>query len=121
MVRGVTQLQDRIDIGGVVGLGRDDVLGAIRHGRDRIDQKAMRGGDRLVALLEIGVGEQIEDLVRAGAADDAGGIEPVGAADRLAQHPRGAFRIIFQMRRRLPCRPRSPSATARTASRSPTA
>ena len=47
--------------------------------------------------LEIGVGEQIEDLVRAGAADDAVGIEPEGAADRLAQHARGAFRIVLEM------------------------
>ena len=53
------------------------------------------------ALAQIGVRQEIEDFVRAGAADDAVGVEPVGAADRLAQHPRGAFRIVLQMRR--PC------------------
>src|SRR6202043_3092925 len=36
--------------------------------------------------------------VGAGAADDAVGIEPEGAADRLAQHARGALRIVLQMR-----------------------
>ena len=115
------QLEDRIDVGGEVGLGRDDVDGAVRHRRDRIDQKAVGGRDRLVAVAEIGVRQQIEDLVGAGAADDAVGIEPEGAADRLAQHPRGAFRIVLQMRGHASCRPRSPSATGRTASRWPTA
>ena len=93
--------EDGVDVGGEVGFGRDDVLGAVRHGGDRVHQKTVRGGDRLVALAEIGVRQQIEDFVRAGAADDAVGIEPVGAADRLAQHPRSAFRIVFEMRRRL--------------------
>src|SRR4029450_6976887 len=37
------------------------------------------------------------DLIRARAADDAVGVETEGAADRLAQHPRGAFRIVLQM------------------------
>ena len=93
--------KDRIDIGGEVGLGRDDVLGAVRHGCDRVHQEAVGGGDRLIALAEIGVRQQIEDFVRARAADDAVGVEAVGAADRLAQHPRGAFRIVFEMRSRL--------------------
>src|SRR4029079_16148307 len=78
-------------------LGRDDVFGAVRHRRDRVDQKTMGGGDRLVALFEIGMRQQIEDLVRAGAADDAVRIEPEGAADRLAQDAGCAFRIILQM------------------------
>src|SRR3981081_2727776 len=45
--------------------------------------------------------QQIQNLVGAGAANDAVGIEPEGAADRLAQHARRTFRIILQMRRRL--------------------
>ena len=93
--------EDRVDVGGEFGLGRDDVFGAVRHGGDRVHQEAVGGGDRLVAVAQIGVRQQIEDFVRAGAADDAVGIEPVGAADRLAQHPRGAFRIVLQMRGRL--------------------
>ena len=93
------QFQDRIDVGGEIGLGRDHVDGAVGLGRDRIHQKAVGGGDRLVAMAEIDVRQQIEDFVGAGAADDAVGIEPEGAADRLAQHARGSFRIILQMRR----------------------
>ena len=37
-------------------------------------------------MAEIGVGQKVEDLIRAGAADDAVGIETERAADRLAQH-----------------------------------
>ena len=48
-------------------------------------------------MAEIGVRQQVEDFVGAGAANDAVGIEPEGAADRLAQHARGAFRIVLQM------------------------
>ena len=77
-------LQDRVDIAGEFGFRGDHIGGAVRHGRDRIDQKAVRGRDRLVTVAEIGVGEQVEDLVRAGAADDAVGIEPEGAPDRFA-------------------------------------
>ena len=91
------QFQDRVDVGGEIGLGRDDVDGAVRPGRDRVHQEAVGGGDRLVAMAEIGVREQIEDFVRTGAADDAVGIEPEGAADRLAQHARSAFRIVLEV------------------------
>ena len=57
----------------------------------------MRGVDRLVAVGEIGARQQIEQIVGAGAADDAGGIEPERAADRLAQLGRRAVRIILEM------------------------
>ena len=93
------QFEDRIDVGGEIGLGRDHVDGAVRHRRDRIDQKAVGGRDRLVAAAQIGVRQQVEDFVGAGAADDPIRVEPEGAADRLAQHARGAFRIVLQMRR----------------------
>ena len=56
-------LKDRIDVGGVIDLRRDDVGRAVCHGRDRIHQKAVRGRNRLVAVAEIGVREQIEDFV----------------------------------------------------------
>ncbi len=91
--------EDRVDVGGEIGFGRDDVPGAVRHRRDRVDQETVGGRNRLVAMGEIGVREQIEDFVRAGAADDAVRVESEGAADRLAQHPRCALRIILQMRR----------------------
>ena len=48
------------------------------------------------------MGQQVQQLVGAGAADDTVGIEPEGAADRFAQHARGAFRIIVKMGRGLP-------------------
>jgi hypothetical protein len=62
----------------------------------------VRGGDRLVTLREISVRQQIEDFIGSGTADDAVGIEPEGAPDRLAQDARGTFRIILQMISRVP-------------------
>ena len=102
MVFGVTALEDRIDVGGVVLLRRDHGRGAGAERRDRIDQEAVRGVDRLVAVGEIGARQQVEQIVGAGAADDAGRIEPEGAADRLAQVGRRAVRIILAGA----CRPR---------------
>ena len=55
----------------------------------------MRGVDRLVAVGEIGARQQIQQVVGAGAADDAVGIEPERAPDRLAQLARRAVRIIL--------------------------
>ncbi len=115
------QLQDGVDVGGEIGLRRDHIDGAVRHGRDRIHQKAVGGADRLVAVAEIGMRQQIEDFVGSGAADDAVGIEPEGAADRLAQHPRRPFRIVLQMAGGRLVGLHRPSAKARTASRWPTA
>ena len=57
----------------------------------------MRGVDRLVAVGEIGARQQIEQIVRAGAADDAVGVEPVGASDRFAQLGRRAVGIILEV------------------------
>ena len=86
------RFKDHIGVGGEVGLGCDDIDGAVGPGRDRIHQKAVGGADRLVAMAEIGVREQVEDFVGAGAADDAVGIKPEGAADRFAQHARCPLR-----------------------------
>ena len=41
--------------------------------------------DRLVAVREIGVRDEVQKIVRAGAADDAVGIKPERSPDRLAQ------------------------------------
>ena len=98
---GRDQLQDGIDVGGKIGFGCDDIDGAVRFGGDWIHQKAVSGADRLVAAAQIGVRQQIENLVGPGTADDAIGIEPEGAADRLPQHARSALRIVLQMRGRL--------------------
>jgi hypothetical protein len=51
----------------------------------------------VVAISQVGAREQIEDIVGARAANNAIGIEPECAADRLAQVGRGAIRIILQM------------------------
>ena len=89
--------EDRVDIGGEILLRGDHGFGAGAHGRDRIDQKAMRGVDRLVAVAEVGARDQIKQVVGAGAADDARRIEPEDVADRLAQIRSRPVRIILQV------------------------
>ena len=53
--------------------------------------------DRLVAIPEVGACEQIEQIIRARAADNAVGIEPESVTDRFAQCRRRAVRIILEM------------------------
>lgn len=89
--------ENRVDVGGVVLLGRDHIDGAVAHGRDRVNQKAVGGVNRFVAGAKIGVREIVEEFIRARAADDAVGIEPVSPSDGFAQRARGAFRVILQM------------------------
>ena len=81
----------------------------------------MGGVDRLVAVGEIGARDQVEQVVGARAADDAVGVEPEGAADRLAQRGRGAVGVVLQVLGDGAGRPRSPSGWGRAASRSRTA
>ncbi len=76
--------EDRIDVGGVVLFRRGDRFRAGAQGRDRIDQEAVRGVDRLVAVAEIGVRNEIDEVVGPGAADDALGVQSEGVPDRLA-------------------------------------
>ena len=96
-MRGVTQFEDGVDVGGEILLRRGNRFGAGAQGRDRVNQKAVLGVDRLVAIGEIGARQQIEQIVGAGAANDARGIETEDFADRLPQRGGRAVRIIFQM------------------------
>ena len=66
-------------------LRRDHRRAAGRADGDRVDEESVLRVDRLVAGRDIGLGEQGQELVGAGAADDAVGVEPVGGGDRLAQ------------------------------------
>ena len=66
-------------------------------GDDVIDRERVLGLDHLVAGAEIGAAEHEKDFVRARAADDARGIEPVARADRFAQRGGGAFGIDVQL------------------------
>ena len=72
---GVTRLEDGVDIGGEIRFRRDDRLGAGAERGDRIDQEAVRGVDGLVAVGEVGARDQVEQIVGAGAADDARRVE----------------------------------------------
>ena len=47
---------------------------------DRVDEEAVLGVDHLVARAEIAVRQQVEDVVRAGAADDAVRVEAMQRA-----------------------------------------
>ncbi len=89
--------EDRIHVGGEILLGRDDGRRARAERRDRIDQKAVRGVDRLVAVLQVRARKEIEQIVGAGAAHQPIRIEAERSPDRLAQFGRGAIRVILQM------------------------
>ncbi len=91
--------QDGIDIGGVVGFRRGDWRRAGAQRRDRIDEETMNGVDRFIAVDEIGARQQVEEIVRPRAADDARRIEPESAPDRLAERGRRAVGVIRQPRR----------------------
>ena len=58
----------------------------------------MLGVDRLVAVDEIRLRQQMQEVVGAGAADDALGVEAEGAADGFAQIAGGAVRVVLKMR-----------------------
>ena len=89
--------EDGVDIGGVIGFRHHHRPRAGAERRDRIDQEAVHGVDRLVAVDEIGLRQQMQEIVGAGAADDALGIEPERMPDRLAQIARRTVRIILEM------------------------
>src|SRR5262249_33315786 len=50
-----------------------------------------------VAVAEIGVGNEVQEVVGARAADDAAGIEAERAPDRLAQRGRVAVGVVLQV------------------------
>jgi hypothetical protein len=63
---------------------------------DAVDEEAVLGEDRLVAGLEIGMGEQAEQFVGTVGTDDVGRVQPVRLGDRLAERQRSAVGIEFQ-------------------------
>ena len=91
--------EDGIDVGRQVLLRRHHRRRAGRLDRDRIDEEAVLGVNRLVTRLEEGIGEQVEDVVRTGAADDPAGIQAEGIADRLAKRRRAAVGIEMELLR----------------------
>ena len=81
--------QQRVDVGGPVALRHGDRCRSRRPGGDRVDQKAVLGIERLVAGTGVGAGQQAEQLVRAGAANDPLGIEREGVGQRATQRLAG--------------------------------
>ena len=88
--------QHAVDIGGEIALLRDHRLGAVGGNGDRIDEEAIFRIDRLIAGTQIGMGEELQDLVRARAADDVRRLETVARGDRLAQFMRRTVGIEFE-------------------------
>ncbi len=86
-----------VDVGRVVLFRRRDRRRAGAADGDRVDQERVGGVNRLVAVAQIGVGNQVQKVVGARAADDAAGIEPERAPDCLAQRGRVAVGIILQV------------------------
>ena len=94
-------LQQGVHVGGVVGLRRRDDLRARLHGHEAIDQEAVLGLDDLVAGIEIGPADQLQQFIRAGAADDAGRVELFRLGDGFAQLRGAAVGIDVQRGRGL--------------------
>jgi hypothetical protein len=108
-VRQENDLRPRPD-GGEKGVHVRPVVPLFRHHRraagredgDAIDEKAVSGEHALVARADEGVGDERQKLVRAGAADDPGGVEPVAGTDRLAQGGCAAVGVDGEPPGRLP-------------------
>src|SRR5690606_12533116 len=66
-------------------------------GHDRVDRKAIAVHHRFVAPAEIALGQKVQQIVRAIAADDLGGVNAVNFAERLAQEARSAIRIDLEI------------------------
>ena len=90
--------EDGIDIRGEVGLGCCDRGRAPRQDRDLVNEEAVLAVDRLIARAEIGLRQQVQQLVGARAAHDVAGIEPVKLGKRLAQGPRRAVGVAREER-----------------------
>jgi len=58
--------------------------------------------DRLVARAQIGVGEELQELVGAGAADDVLWLQAIAAGDRLAESRGAAIGIALEFGGRRP-------------------
>ena len=89
--------EDRVDVRRVVLFAGYDRRPAGRQRRNRIDQEAVGGVDRLLARPEKGLRQEMQQFVRPRPADDARRVEAERAADRLAQFGGGPVRIILKM------------------------
>ncbi len=78
-------LENGIHIGRKIVLRRDHRLSARRENGDAEDQESVLGVDRLVARPEIGLRQNVKQLVRTVSADDVRRIRPVEGAERLAK------------------------------------
>ncbi len=110
--------EDRVDVGPPLGLAHLDRRRAGGERADPVHPEAVLGMDDLGAGAGVGLRQEGDDLVRSGAADDARRVEAVHLADGGPERRVIARRVEVQARRPPPGRPRPPSATARTGSRS---
>lgn len=62
-----------------------DGVGSDHLGKNRIHRKTMFRGDDLIPDTGIGLGDELQHLIRSHAADDAIGVKTVHLADRLTQ------------------------------------
>ena len=76
--------QHGIDIAGIIIVGRYHRRRADPAGGEFINDEAVPGVEHLVADAGKGPGEQVEQFIRTGAADDAIGVQPVFFGQRRA-------------------------------------
>ena len=92
--------EDRVDIGGGVGLLHRDRRRAARQDLDAVDQEAVLGVDRLVAGRQIALAQKPQQLVRTVAAQDMAAVETVDLGDGVLEGGGLAVGIDLELRQR---------------------
>src|SRR5262249_59428459 len=70
---------------------------AARQRGDPVHEEAVLAIDRLLAGPDIGMGDKVDELIRATATHDALGIKPVSLGNGMAQRTGGPIRIAVQL------------------------
>ena len=88
--------EQRVDVGAVVAVGGFDRDRPAAPRGDVVDDKGKAREQHLVAHSGVAQGDKVEQLVRAGPADDPRRVDLVELADRLAQRGAVAVRIAVR-------------------------
>ena len=85
-----------VDVGSQIGLRRGHRRRACRARGERINEKAVPAVQHFVAGAGIGLGQQLQDFIGAGAAHDTRRVEAVEGAERIAQITGAAVGVAMQ-------------------------
>ena len=89
--------EDGVDVGAAGGLGHLYGRGASGEGGDAVHAEAVLGMDHLGAQAGVGLAEEGDDLVRAGATDDTCGVGSVDVGDGGAEARVGCVGVEVEL------------------------